>query len=69
MKVFHPKLIFIVMNSSDPPGFQRVQPAGKANIFYVYKPTLRRLFNRSEVVDFLSKNNISGVDVEVSGVD
>ena len=57
------------MNSSDPPGFQRVQPAGKGDIFYVYKPTLRRLFKRSEVADFLSKNNITGVDVEVSGVD
>ena len=69
MKVFQPNLIFIVMNSSDPPGFQRVQQAGKGDIFYVYKPTLRRLFKRSEVADFLSKNNITGVDVEVSGVD
>ena len=56
------------MDSSDPPGFQRVQPPGKSHIFYVYKPTMRRLFNRPEVSEYLSENNISGVDVEVSGV-
>ena len=67
VKDFQPDIIFRDMNASDPPGFHRVQPPGKGSIFYVYKPTMRRLFNRPQVSEYLSENNISGVDVEVSG--
>ena len=51
------------MAQDDPPGFQRIHASAGSRVFYLHKPSLRKLYNASQVSDYLRDAHITDVDV------